>query len=329
MNHLPVISLTSSLKTLAAAGTAATLALSLAACTSASDAPAAGGGAASSDVSAGADASSQIPSYDVSGISKQEDIAALLPASVTEDGKLTIGASVDYAPAEFLDEANQPVGYEVDLSKALAQVFGLEAVTEHAEFDSIIPAVGSKYDLGISAFTITPEREQSVDMVSFINVGSQFDVAKGNPAGLDLSDPMNLCGHAVGVQTGTAQEEAVQGYSEQCTGAGKDAIDIKSYAAHTDATTALAGGTLDAVFADSTVAGYAQSQTGGAVEVAGPVYDSAPQGVVIAKGDEATAKAVQAAVQYLMDQGVWDDILTTWGIDTSQALKTAEINPQV
>lgn len=323
MKHL--MSLT---KSLTAAGVAGALALSLGACTSASDAPAAGG-AASADASAGAGASSQIPSYDVSGIAKQDDIAAMLPASITEDGKLTIGASTDYAPAEFRDEQDQPVGYEVDLTKALAAVFGLEPVTEHAEFDSIIPAVGTKYDLGISAFTITPEREQSVDMVSFINVGSQFDVAKGNPSGLDLSDTMNLCGHSVGVQTGTAQEEAVKGYSEQCTAAGKEAIDVKSYSAHTDATTALAGGTLDAVFADSTVAGYAEAQTGGAVEVTGPVYDSAPQGAVIAKGDEATAKAVQAAVQYLMDQGIWNDILTTWGIDTSQALDKAEINPQV
>lgn len=322
MNHLPSLTL----KSLAAAGSAAALALSLAACTSASDAPAA---KSASDGSSAAASTAAIPSYDVSAITKQDDIASLLPDSITEDGKLTVGASVDYAPAEFLDEKNEPVGYEVDLTKALAAVLGLEPVTEHAEFDSIIPAVGTKYDLGISAFTITPEREESVDMVSFINVGSQFDVAKGNPAGLDLSDTMNLCGHSVGVQTGTAQEEAVQGYSEQCTTAGKDAIDIKSYAAHTDATTALAGGTLDAVFADSTVAGYAEAQTGGAVEVAGPVYDSAPQGAVIAKGDEATAKAVQAAVQYLMDQGIWNDILTTWGIDTSQALTTAEINPQV
>lgn len=308
----------------ALAALTASACLALTACTSASDLRT---DAASSGSSAAT--SAEIPSFDVSGIAKQDDIAAMLPESISSDGRLTIGVSADYPPAEFLDTSNKPVGYDIDLSRALAAVLGLEPAAEHAEFDSIIPAIGSKYDLGISSFTITPEREASTEMVSYISVGSQFNVAQGNPSGLDLSDTLGLCGKSVGVQTGTAQEEDIQGFNEECRAAGKDAIDVKSYALNSDATTALAGGTLDAVFSDSTVAGYAQIQTGGAVETAGKVFDAAPQGIVIAKGDEATAKAVQAAVQYLMDEGIWNKILTAWGVDTSQALTTAEINPAV
>ncbi|WP_172120150.1 ABC transporter substrate-binding protein [Actinomyces faecalis] len=313
MKHLPAL-----------AALAASACLALTACTSASDLK-------TDDASSGSTAGSgtEVPSYDVSAITKQDDIAAMLPDSISSDGKLTIGVSADYPPAEFLDTSNQPVGYDIDLSRALAAVLGLEATAQHAEFDSIIPAIGSKYDLGISSFTITPEREASTEMVSYISIGSQFNVAKGNPTGLDLSDTLGLCGLTVGVQTGTAQEEDIQGFNQACTDAGKDAIDVKSYALNSDATTALAGGTLDAVFSDSTVAGYAQIQTDGAVETAGKVFDAAPQGIVIAQGDEATAKAIQAAVQYLMDEGIWNDILSTWGVDTSQALTTAEINPAV
>lgn len=312
MKHLPAL-----------AAVAASACLALSACTSASDLKTDDG--ASAGASAGT--SAQIPSFDVSGIKKQDAIAAMLPESISSDGKLTIGLSADYPPAEFLDTANHPVGYDIDLSRALGAVLGLEAVAEHAEFDSIIPAIGSKYDLGISSFTITPEREASTEMVSYISIGSQFNVAKGNPSGLDLSDTLGLCGRTVGVQTGTAQEDDIQSFNEDCKAAGKDAIEVKSYALNSDATTALAGQALDAVFSDSTVAGYAQIKTGGAVETVGKVFDAAPQGIVIAKGDEATAKAIQAAVQYLMDEGIWNDILKTWGVDTSQALTTAEINP--
>lgn len=307
------------------AALAGAICLSLAACTSASDLEKKDADAAA----AGAGSGTTIPTYDLSSITKQDDIAAMLPESITADGKLTIGASTDYPPAEFRDASDKAVGYDVDLTGALAAVFGLEPVTERAEFDSIIPSIGSKYDLGISSFTITPERLQSTEMISYITVGSQFNVAKGNPSGLDVSDTLNLCGTTVGVQTGTAQEDAMHKFDDACAKAGKKAIDIKSYALNSDATTALAGGTLDAVFSDSTVAGYAQIQTEGAVEALGQVFDSAPQGIVVAKGDEATAKAVQAAVQYLMDKGIWNDILTTWGVDTSQALSTAEINPAV
>ena len=300
---------------------AATAALALTGCTNASE---------SESGSASGSATSAIPDpYDTSGIQKQDDIASVLPESVSSDGVLTVAAATDYAPAEFRNASGDPVGYDVDLSAAIAAVLGLTSTVEHAEFDSIIPAVGTKFDLGVSSFTITAEREKSVTMVSYINVGSQFNAPAGNPDDLDVSDTLNLCGLSVGVQTGTAQETAMAEYDTACTDAGKDGIDVKSYTTQSDAMTALAGGTLDATFSDSTVAGYAQIQTGGAVETTGEVLDAAPQGIVVAKGDDATAQAIQQAIQYLMDSGTWNEILETWGVDTSQALTTAEINPQV
>lgn len=295
-------------------------ALALSACTSASDLPTAQG-------SSGAPGQAAIPVYDVSQIAEQPQISSLLPESVKADGVLTIGAATDYAPAEFLSPDGQAVGYDVDLARALGKVLGLKVEVVTAQFDSIIPAVGTKYDLGISSFTITPERTSSATMVSYINVGSQFNVAKGNPKQVDVSDTTNLCGLTIGVQTGTAQETALAGYDQDCASAGKAPIEVKSYSDHSDAATALAGGSLDAVFADSTVAGYAQVQTGGAVEVVGQVFGAEPQGIVVSQEDKATAEAVRQAMQHLMDEGVWEQILTTWGVEASANVSTATVSP--
>ena len=204
---------------------------------------------------------------------------------------------------------------------------GLKVKFVNAEFDSIIPVVGSKYDMSVSSFTVTSERTKSVNMVAYIKVGSRFNVAKGNPSKVDPSNPLNLCGLTIGVQTGTSQEEAINTYSTNCTKASKKAINVKSYAKFGDATTALAGKALDATFADSPVADYAAKQTNGAVVAVGELVDPATQAIVINKNDAATTQAVQKAMQYLIDKGVWNQILTAWGIDTSQALKTATINP--
>ena len=38
--------------------------------------------------------------------------------------------------------------------------------------------------------------------------------------------------------------------------------------------------------------------------------------------------AIQAAVQYLMDHGIWQKILENWGVKDA-ALTTAELNPAV
>ena len=150
-------------------------------------------------------ASSNTTAYDVSQIPTDADIAALVPEDVKKRGTLRNGASTGYAPAEYMATDGQtPVGYDIDINKALAKVMGLkEGSTHHAEFPTIIPALGTKFDVGLSSFTITSEREQQVNMVSYLNVGSAWGVATGNPKNFDTSNP---CGTTVAVQTGTAQE---------------------------------------------------------------------------------------------------------------------------
>ncbi|RAX19868.1 ABC transporter substrate-binding protein [Actinomyces sp. Z5] len=266
--------------------------------------------------------------YDTSGIQAQQDIIDMLPEGALADGVLDVAASTDYAPAEFLDTDGTAIGYDVDLTKAIAAVLGVDSTTHTAEFDSIIAAVGSKYDAGISSFTVTAERESAMDMIAYINVGSRFNVVAGNPEGVDPSDHLNLCGLTIGVQTGTAQEEAMNADSAACTEAGLPAIAVRSYSTQSEATTGLMGHVIDAVYSDSTVAGYAIELTDGGVETVGEIEDALPQAIVLAKDDPQFNAAIQAAVQYLMDSGTWEEILDAWGIEDA-ALTTAELNPNV
>ena len=224
------MSLSKGIQSAAAAALSAAMLIALAACgTTDSTDTAAKSGDSSKDSS-----STSIQGFDTSSIQKDDEIAALLPDSVTSDGTLTVGADTSYAPAEFLaEDGKTPVGFDVDLSKAIAAVFGLKEETISSTFDSIIPSVGSKYDLGISSFTVTKERMQAVDFVTYFKAGSTYVVQKGNPNKVDSS---NLCGVKVAVQTGTTQEEEVNKANEQCKADGKDAIDIQSSKLQTDVT---------------------------------------------------------------------------------------------
>ncbi len=283
-------------------------------------------GTSDSSSSSSAGSSSTTQGFDTSSVKKDASIAALLPSSVTKDGTLTVGTDTSYAPAEFLaDDGKTPVGYDVDLTKALAAVFGLKAKTVSSTFDSILPSVGSKYDIGISSFTVTKDRMEAVDFVTYFKAGSTFVVKKGNPKKVDTSD---LCGVTVAVQTGTTQEEEVNADTKACKKAGKSAITIQSYKMQTDVTTAVATGKAAVFYADSPVAGYAIKQTGDELEALGDETGVAPEAVAIKKGDSATAKAVQKALQKLIDDGTYKKILDTWGV-SSGAIDTAEINPSV
>ena len=254
--------------------------------------------------------SSELTGYDVSSVQKDDDIAKLLPDYVTKDGKLTIGMDTSYAPAEFLaEDGKTPVGFDVDIAKALAQVFGLEADPETANFDSIIPSVGSKYDIGISSFTVTKERLEAVDFVSHFDAGSAWAVKKGNPNKIDTSD---LCGKKVAVQTATMQETEANKIAKQCEADGKDKLEVIS-------------GKAEVFYADSPVAGYAIEQTDGQLEMLGKVEGVAPEGIVIKKGDSQMDEAVQKAVQKLIDDGTYLKILKYWGVEDG-AIETSEIN---
>jgi len=270
---------------------------------------------------------SSTTSYDVSSIPTVDEIAALVPDDVKKRGTLRNGASTGYAPAEFMDTDGQtPIGYDIDINKALAKVMGLSSgETKHSEFPTIIPALGTKFDVGISSFTITTDREQQVNMVSYLNVGSAWGVAAGNPKNFNPSDP---CGTTIAVQTGTAQEEYAATLSDECVAAGKSKISVMPHELVADIATKLIGGQYDATLADSTVIGYTSTQSGGKIEQLGDTFESAPQGIAVAKDDAQLTEAVQKAMQYLMDNGYLTDILATYGADNA-ALTTAELNPSV
>ena len=277
-----------------------------------------------STASGNSESSSNTTGYDVSGVTKDDDIAAMLPESVTKDGKLTVGMDTSYAPAEFLaEDGKTPIGFDVDIAKALSNMFGLEAVPQTSNFDSIIPSIGTKYDIGISSFTITPERMEAVDFVSMFKAGSTWVVKKGNPNKVDTSD---LCGLKIAVQTGTTQEEEVNAAAKQCKADGKSEVQILSNKLQTDVTTNVATGKADVFYADSPVAGYAIAQTEDTLEALGEDVGVTKEAVAIKKGDSDTAKAVQAALQKLMDDGTYMKILKHWGVEAG-AIDKAEINP--
>lgn len=299
--------------TAATALTAAALVLT--ACTDASQQPA--GGTASDEASAEA-------SFDPSTVEVDEEIAAMLPKEIADKGTLSVGSDTAYAPAEFIDaDGKTPVGFDIDTINAVAAVLGLEADVQTAAFDGIIPAIGSKYDVGISAFTITDERTAEANMISYAVAGSQFGVAADNPEGFD---PENLCGSTIGVQTSTIQDEELTEAAKDCEDEGEEPIDVVRYESQADVTTNLVGGKLQAMYADSPITAYAVEQTSGEVETIGEINDAAPYGIVVAQDDEELTEAVQAALQKLIDDGTLEEIFAGWGSE-GVVVDEAELNP--
>ena len=150
------------LKALTAAMLSAAMMVSVAAC-----------GTTDTADSGSGDSKTATTGYDVSSIAKDDELAKLVEGNTVKSGELSVGMELSYAPAEFLaEDGKTPTGYDVDLSKAIGKVLGLKTKIVSSMFDTIVPSVGTKYDLGITAMTITKERMDSVDFVSYYRAGS-------------------------------------------------------------------------------------------------------------------------------------------------------------
>ncbi|MGW4772800.1 ABC transporter substrate-binding protein [Nocardia sp. NPDC004278] len=254
----------------------------------------------------------------VSGIEKVDTAAALLPDKIKQEGKLVVGVNTPYQPNEYKDPSGKIVGFDVDLMDAVAATLGLKADYQESSFEKIIPAIqAGTYDVGMSSITDSKEREQSVDFTTYFNAGSQWAQQSGKPV-----DPDNACGKRVAVQATTVQDtDEIPARSKKCEAEGKPAIDKKSFDEQSAATNALVLGQVDAMSADSPVTAYAIKKSDGKIEASGKVFDSAPYGWAIPKGS-ALGKALQAAVQHLIDNGKYLEITKNWGVQEGAITKS-------
>ncbi len=302
-----------------AALAAAGLALTLAACSDEDTTETTGG--ETTDVSETTEQEGY-QATDLSAITKVDDIAAMVPEAVAEDGKLSVGTNIFFAPAEFYaPDGVTPQGYDIDMANAIGKVLGLEAEIQQAEFASIIPGIGSRYEVGIANFTINKERQESVNMLQYFEAGSAWAVPAGNPDGFD---PTDVCGKVIGVQSGTYQDEVLADMNaNDCV---DNPIQVQQLSEQSAVTMRVASGQVDAMYTDSPVADYAVAMTDGQVERVGEVEDSAGFGVVVAKDDQELTDALEAAMNYLMDEGHMASIFETWGITEGVSTKVA-VNP--
>ncbi|OXM70962.1 ABC transporter substrate-binding protein [Amycolatopsis vastitatis] len=263
-------------------------------------------------------------SGDVGTVTKDDALAAMVPAAVKADGKIVVGQDQSYPPNEFQD-GGKAAGFDVDLGTAIGQVLGVQMEFQNSSFDGIIPGIGAKkYEMGISSFSINADRLQSVDMISYYSAGTSLAVLKGNPDGIKVDD---LCGKKIAVQKGTTQVEDLDKKNAACTGAGKPAIEVTQLQAQTDVNLALTAKRVQGELADSPVIDYAVKQTNGQLESVGAPYDTAPYGIVLPKNSGDFGKAVQGAIQKLIDSGAYKKILDKWGLNATGAVTKSEINP--
>ena len=285
-------------------------------------------GDASDDASSASTSSIPDTSALLDAVEVDASLAAQVPADIADAGTLTVGSNVQSAPNNFYAaDGSTVIGSDHDLITAVGKKLGLDVEYQNQDFGSLITSLQSgRVDVTIAAMNDTAERQQAIDFVDYLTSGITLMVQKGNPA--DITGPDALCGKTIAVVTGTSQQEFAESTSTQCESDGDEPLEITVTDSDSQNQTQLRTGRIDAIVNDLPSAVYISktAQDGEAFEVVpGDVIDGAPYGIGVNKDDPELRDAIAAALDSLIDDGTYGEVLDAWGI-TSGSVTEATVN---
>jgi len=236
-------------------------------------------------------------------------------------GTLTVGTEIGYPPFEqFADDGVTPIGLDIDLAKEIAAILGVEVVFQNTRFDGILDGLGiDKYDVVMSAVTITPERGLKVDFSDpYIENWQAIVVKKGADA---IDSPEALNGKKVAYQEATTSTA----YLAKFIATGAVSCTIAEFEKVMDCFEDLKNGRVDAVLCDSVVADDYAAQYPDLYEISwvqSSVEGDEPElfGVGVKKGNASLLEAVNAALAELKANGKYEAICKDWGLNNSMVI---------
>jgi ABC-type amino acid transport substrate-binding protein len=228
------------------------------------------------------------------------------PAVTTlEEGVLSVGSCLDYPPFESVKGGDE-VGFDVDLTEAIAEELGLEVKWVRANFDTIFTAVaGGQFDMVAAAVTATgetgAERAQTVAFSDYYyNSRQSLTVNTEETADIQTTDDLGE-GDAVGVQRGTTgkiwAEENLQ----------PNGVEIRTYTAAPDAFRDLQAGVIQGVLNDEPSSAEIVTEFPG-LEVVEPIDTNEKYAFAFAKDTPELVAAVNEALRTLIDDGTYATI---------------------
>lgn len=225
-------------------------------------------------------------------------------------GKLTCISNLYFPPFESMDDkTGEPVGFDIDMSKALAEHMGLEANWKPSQaFDSLVPAIkaGGTADIAIAGMTITDERKQEVDMSDpYVDSNQSIVTKKGST---ETKESLNAEGKKIAVQAGTTGEAWAKEHFP--VAAGKDGIvpldDIIA------AMTGVQTGSYDALVTDLPVASYQIKNSFSDLQVLEPIATGEQYGIAVSKDNPELTKAINEALAKMEQDGTMAQIKKNW-----------------
>lgn len=233
--------------------------------------------------------------YAFTGCSKDKDAGK----------KIVIATDATWPPMEYVDEAKNIVGFDIDMLNAAAKEGGFQIEFQNTAWDGIFAGLAAnKYDAICSSVTITEERKKTMDFsVPYVSIG-QTIVVKKEVTGVESL--AQLEGKKAGAQIGTTGAMEI---------AKNKKVTLKTYDEIGLAIEDLAKGRIDAVVCDNPIAAnYAllNPKYKEVLKIVGAPFTTEEYGVAVNKGNKEVVDMINAGLTKVKEKGIDKELEKKW-----------------
>jgi polar amino acid transport system substrate-binding protein len=217
-------------------------------------------------------------------------------------------------------------GFDVDLANAIAKKLNLETVFVPAAFQQLQSSLQTgRADMIISGMSDNPKRQASMDFVDYLTSGPILFTVNANAD--KYKQATDLCGKSVAGSRSTSFGENVKDWSAaNCEAKGKPAIKFEGTEDSNAARLGMKQGRYNAVVQGiETIAYQMKIEPGTYTMVGDPLLSNDVFGMAFKKENTALRDAVAGALDDLIKDGTYAELLKKWGL-VHNAVAKAVVN---
>ena len=218
-----------------------------------------------------------------------------------------MGIDPEYNPFSYLGDDGEYTGFDVEICRACCEYLNWEFQIFGVNWDQkLVQLDANECDCVWAGMTILDSmKEAGYVLSSPYYYNTQVLVVKED-SGIESSK--DLAGKEVAVQLGTSGEELLNGDLKSLTDTFKNLITCDSFL---KCFTELGGNAVDAVFVDLPVAtAYVDEHEG--LKIINEELGAENYGIAFRNGDEETCKAIEGAVEALVENGTYAQIASKY-----------------
>ncbi|MDE5859669.1 MAG: amino acid ABC transporter substrate-binding protein [Oscillospiraceae bacterium] len=221
---------------------------------------------------------------------------------VLDSGKFILGLDATFKPMGYTDEADNIVGFDIDLAEEVCKRMGVELVKQPIDWDTKEQDLDAgNIDCIWNGMSINPSRQEAMNLSEPYMRNDMIFVVKTES---DIASQADLDGKTVAVQSGSSAQDILAE-----SGLNVTPIEL---ATNVECLQQLDLDLADAVFMDSIVANYEIQTTGKPYTILPDGLSPEEYAIGFRKNDQALRDEVQRILSEMKADGAVEEISSKW-----------------